>query len=516
MGLAIDKLPDDPVELKRVLAGREALIEQLIAEIGLLKRWRYGRSAEKLDESASPQLPFEEREVPAAPPRAPAPEPTCIPPQESTQPQGTAPTASRRVRALPAHLPRRTIIHRAPSCACPACGARMRVLGEDVSEQLGFVPGYFEAIRHVRPKLSCAQCSRIVQMPAPTRPIERAAPTAGLLAQVIVAKYADHLPLYRQAGIYRRAGVQLERSTLASWVGQVADLLDPLVGALSGYVLAAEKLHADDTPIPVLDPGRGRTQTGRIWTYVRDERPAAGPDPPAVWYRYSPDRKGEHPRAHLRRFRGILQADGYAGFGALYQGEVIEAACWAHARRKYYDLYAQDRSPIAAEAMRRIGLLYAIERQIRGQAPAVRAAVRQERSAPILEELRGWLEATLRTVSAKSPLAGAIQYTLVRWTALTRFRDDGRIDIDNNTAERSIRSIVLGRRNYLFAGSDRGGESAANLYSLIGTCRLNNIDPYGYFADILERIAEYPVNRIEELLPWNVAPRLLSLSQQAA
>ena len=516
MALAIDKLPDDPIELKRVLAGREALIEQLIAEIELLKRWRYGRSSEKLDESVSPQLPFEERMAPSTPPSAPAPGPVRISPQDSTQPSLTAPVAPRRTRALPAHLPRRTLIHRAPSCDCPACGARMRELGEDVSEQLGFVPGHFEVIRHVRPKLSCAQCSRIVQMPAPARPIDRALPTAGLLAQVIVAKYADHLPLYRQAGIYRRAGVQLERATLASWVGQVADLLDPLVAALSRYVLAAEKLHADDTPIPVLDPGRGRTQTGRIWTYVRDDRPAAGPDPPAVWYRYSPDRKGEHPRAHLQRFRGILQADGYAGFGALYQGEVIEAACWAHARRKYYDLYAQDRSPIAAEAMRRIGLLYAIERQIRGKPPAVRRTVRQERSAPILEELRGWLEATLRTVSAKSPLAGAIQYTLVRWTALTRFRDDGRIDIDNNTAERSIRSIVLGRRNYLFAGSDRGGESAANLYSLIGTCRLNNIDPYGYFADILERIAEYPVNRIEELLPWNVAPRLLSLSQQAA
>jgi transposase len=516
VALAIDKLPDDPIELKRVLAGREALIEQLIAEIELLKRWRYGRSSEKLDESASPQLPFEEPEAPSASPSAPAPASVRIPPQDSTQPELRAPAAARRTRALPAHLPRRTIIHRAPSCDCPACGARMRELGEDVSEQLGFVPGHFEVIRHVRPKLSCAQCSRIVQMPAPARPIDRAVPTAGLLAQVIVAKYADHLPLYRQAGIYRRAGVQLERATLASWVGQVADLLDPLVGALSAYVLAAEKLHADDTPIPVLDPGRGRTQTGRIWTYVRDDRPAAGPDPPAVWYRYSPDRKGEHPRAHLQRFRGILQADGYAGFGALYAGEIVEAACWAHARRKYYDLYAQDRSPIAAEAMRRIGLLYAIERQIRGQRPAVRRAVRQERSAPILEALRGWLEATLRTVSAKSPLAGAIQYTLVRWVALTRFRDDGRIDIDNNTAERSIRSIVLGRRNYLFAGSDRGGESAANLYSLIGTCRLNGIDPYGYFADILARIGEYRINRIEDLLPWSVAPRLTDLSQRAA
>ena len=257
----------------------------------------------------------------------------------------------------------------------------MRKLGEDVSEMLDFVPGYFKVIRHVRPKLSCGRCARIVQLPAPSRPIERGLPAPGLLAQVIVAKYADHCPLYRQQAIYRRSGVDLDRATLADWVGSASRLLEPLVEALGRYVLAAEKVHADDTPVPVLDPGRGKTKTGRLWTYVRDDRPAGSADPPAVWYRYSPDRKGEHPQAHLRDFRGILQADAYGGFAPLYAtGEILEAACWAHARRKFYDLYVVDRSPIATEALQRIGALYAIERDIRGRLPAQRA--RCGRNAP--------------------------------------------------------------------------------------------------------------------------------------
>ncbi len=261
--------------------------------------------------------------------------------------------------------------------------------------------------------------------------------------------------------------------------------------------------------MPVLDPGRGTTKTGRLWANVRDDRPAASRDPPAVWYRYSPDRKGEHPQAHLRRFCGILQADAYGGFSPLYESErVLEAACWAHARRKFYDLYVTDRSPIATEALQRIGALYAIEREIRGTIPSQRARVRQDRAGPLLGELQQWLSATLQMVSAKSELAGAIRYALVRWTALTRYRDDGRIEIDNNSAERSIRPVVLGRRNYLFAGSDAGGERAANIYSLIGTALLNAMDPYLYLRHVLERIAEHPINRVEELLPWHVALEL--------
>ena len=522
MAASGDPLPDDPVALKALLAAREVLISHLIEEITRLKRWRFGRSVETIDETISPQLPFQDLSGPASttPPATPYPDP-IVPAEDSTDEKLEASRqrikARRTARALPAHLPRRTVVHSPQSCQCPEGGSLLRRLGEDVSEMLDYVPGYFQVFRHVRPKLSCAQCSKVVQKSAPLRPIERGLPTAALLAQVLVSKYADHCPLYRQAGIYRRAGLDLDRATLASWGGEASDLLDPLVGCLGRHVLAAQKLHADDTPVPVLDPGRGRTKTGRLRAYVRDDRPAAGPDPPAVWYRYSPDRKGEHPREHLRSFRGILQADGYAGFSPLYEdARICEAACWAHARRKYYDLYAIDRSPIAAQALRRIGELYAIERQIRGAVPEVRRSVRRERSAPVLDALREWLSTTLRTVSAKSPLAGAIRYTLVRWAALTRFVEDGRIELDNNTAERVIRPLVLGRKNYLFAGSDAGGERAANIYSLIGTCVLNHIDPSAYLRQVLTSIGEHPINRIEALLPWHFAPKLLVPQRQAA
>jgi len=393
----------------------------------------------------------------------------------------------------------------------------MRKLGEDISELLDFIPGTFKVIRHVRPKLSCAHCSRVIQLPAPARPIERGMPAPGLLAQVIVSKYADHCPLYRQQGIYRRCGVELDRATLAEWVAGASGLVAPLVDCLGRYVRAAQKVHADDTPVPVLDPGRGKTKTGRVWTYVRDDRPAGSRDPPAVWYRYAPDRKAQHPRTHLQDFCGILQADAYSGFSALYEsGRIVEASCWAHARRHLYDLYVANRSPIAAEAIQRIGALYAIEREIRGRLPTERAVVRQERAGPLLDELHDWLCARLRTVSAKSALGVAINYALVRWTQLTRYRDNGHIQIDNNTAERSIRPIVLGRRNYLFAGSDAGGERAANIYSLIGSAMLNEMDPYLYLRHVLERIAEHPINRIAELLPWKVAAKPVDQARQAA
>jgi transposase len=393
----------------------------------------------------------------------------------------------------------------------------MTRLGEDASEQLDYVPGYFQVIRHVRPKLSCSACARIVQAPAPSRPIERGLPSAALLAQVVAAKYADHCPLYRQEGIYRRSGIELPRAMLASWVAEVANLVEPLVSSLQRYVLRATKLHADDTPVPVLSPGKGRTRIGRLWAYVRDDRPSGSTDPPAVVYRYSPDRKAERPREHLQSFSGILQADAYGGFAPLYaQGRILEAACWAHARRKYYEVYVTDRSPVAAQALERIGELYAIEREIRGQSPQVRAAVRRARSAPVLTDLRGWLSSMQRTLSAKSPLAAAIHYTLSRWSALTRYVEDGRVEVDNNVAERAIRALVLGRRNYLFAGSDAGGGTAARLYSLIGTCRLNSIDPHLYLRHVLEHIATHPINRIDELLPWRVGPLFpLALSRAA-
>jgi transposase len=392
-----------------------------------------------------------------------------------------------------------------PACNCPDCGAVMRKIGEDVSEVLDYVPARFKVIRHVRPKLACPSCQRIVQAEAPSRPIARSFAGAGLLAHILTSKYADHLPLYRQAQIYAREGVDLERSTMAEWVGGCWWLLDPLTAALGRYVMAAGKLHADDTPVPVLDPGRGKTKTGRLWTYVRDDRPAGSAEVPAVLFRYSPDRRGERPKEHLKPFTGILQADAYAGFGHLYGERIREAACWAHARRAFYELHEANQSPVAAEALERIGALYVIEAEIRGRPPDERAKIRQARAGPLLESLREWLREILGRVSKKSELGKAVSYILSRWTALTRYRDDGRIEIDNNAAERALRAVALGRKNYLFCGSDAGGERAAAIYSLIGTAKLNDIDPEAYLRYVLERIADHPINRIDELLPWNVA-----------
>jgi transposase len=457
-----------------------------------LKRLQFGRRSEKIDrEIEQLELRLEELQVSAVPvtSRSAEKSPAHIPVR----------------RPLPEHLPRTRVEH-APACACPDCGTAMHKIGEDVAELLDYVPARFRVIQHVRPKLACPACERIVQVEAPSRPIERGLAGAGLLAHVLVSKYADHLPLYRQAQIYAREGVDLERSTMAEWVAGCFRLLDPLVEALARYVMAAGKLHADDTPVPVLDPGRGRTKTGRLWTYVRDDRPAGSQESPAVLFRYAPDRRGERPREHLAPFSGILQADAYAGFGHLYEGERIrEAACWAHARRGFYDLHQANNSPIAAEALDRIGMLYAIEAEIRGRPPNERAAIRQARAGPLLESLREWLRQTLTRVSKKSELAKAIGYALTRWTALTRYRDDGHIEIDNNAAERALRVVALGRKNYLFCGSDAGGERAAAIYSLIGTAKLNGLDPEAYLRYVIECIGEHPINRVEELLPWNIA-----------
>ena len=383
----------------------------------------------------------------------------------------------------------------------------MSKLGEDVSEVLEYVPASFFVVRHVRPKLSCTKCDHIVQAAAPSRPIERGVAGPGLLAHVLVSKYADHLPLYRQSEIYARQGIELGRSTLADWVGGTSQLLEPLIEVLRRYVTASSKLHADDTPVPVLAPGNGKTKTGRLWTYVRDDRPAGDATAPAVWFAYSPDRKGEHPERHLREFCGTLQADAYAGFNQLYEnGRIQEAACWAHVRRKFYDLQQAHASPVASEALERIAALYGIEKEIRGRPAEERRQIRNARARPLLESLRQWFEATLPKLSRKSDTTAAIRYALSRWDALLRYSNDGSIEIDNNAAERALRAVALGRKNYLFAGSDTGGERAAAIYSLIGSAKLNGLDPEAYLHEVLSRIADHPITRIEELLPWNIIP----------
>ncbi len=371
---------------------------------------------------------------------------------------------------------------------------------------LEYVPAYFKVIRHVRPKLACNCCGTIHQADAPERPIVRGMAGPGLLAQVLVSKYCDHLPLYRQSQIYARASVDLARSTLADWVGESSQLLTPLAEALRHYSLSGTTVHADDTPVPVpvLSPGRGSTKTGRFWTYVRDQRPAGSDAPPAAWFGYSPDRKGCHPQAHLSTFRGAIHADGYSGFNALYEtGERVEVACWAHVRRKFYDIYESQASPLAETALHKIRELYRIEREVRGKPPDERRRTRQVRSRVVLDNLHDWLNTTLSQVPRKSTLAQTIRYALTRWAALTRYRDDGHLEIDNNAAERALRGVALGRKNHMFVGSDAGGERAAIMYSLIGSAKLNGLDPLAYLRYVLDTIASHPINRIDELPPWN-------------
>jgi transposase len=500
------------------------VIEQMKLQISVLKRARFGKSSEKRDaEIAQLELIVENLEETVACGEANL---AVLPAQPATT--GDTPDKTPRVRkTLPDHLPRETTVIEpdavavaalntaGAACTCESCKTgTLRPLGEDVSEMLEYVPGYFKVIRTVRPKYSCSHCQTIVQAPAPSRPLAKGMAGPNLLAKVFISKYCDHSPLYRQAAISEREGVPLSRSTMADWVGSGTALMSPLIEAFRRYVMAATKLHADDTPVPVLQPGRKTTKTGRLWTYVRDDRASGSLEPPAVWFAYSPDRKSEHPRAHLKEFTGILQADAYAGYSAIYEERqstdkpIVEAACWAHARRKFFDLAKAHQLPIALEAVDRIAHFYAIEKAIRGQSPEERASVRKAKTEPLLIAYKAWLDQALEGLSSKGDLAKAIRYTTTRWKAFTRFVNDGRIEMDNNAAERSIRPIALGKKNYLFAGSDDGGNRAASMYSLIETAKLNGINPQAYLAHVLAHIGEHKINRIEELLPWNVADKI--------
>ena len=419
-------------------------------------------------------------------------------------------------RPLPEHLPRESIVYPTPS-ACPCCGGALHKIGEDVTETLEAVPRRWKVIQHVREKFSCRSCEAITQPPAPSHPISRGRAGPMLLAHILFSKYGMHLPLNRQSAAYAREGIELDVSTLADWVGACAATLMPLIEAILAHVFAAERIHADDTTVPVL--AKGKTRTGRLWTYVRDDRPFAGPALPAAAFFYSPDRGGEHPERHLAGYTGLMQADAYAGFNRLYEagrkpGPIIEAACWAHARRKFFDLARLNKAPIAIEAVERIDALFAIEREIHGMTPQERLAVRNERSRPLVAELETWLREQRARLSSKNEIAKAIHYSLKRWPALRRFLDDGRLCMSNNAAERSVRCVAIGRKNWTFAGSDEGGRRAAAIYTLIETAKLNDIDPQAWLADVLARLPDHSAKRIADLLPWNW--RSQNLAAQAA
>jgi transposase len=493
-----DTLPDDPSMLKAMLLAERARAERLEQIIKELQRHRFGRRAETLPEDQL-LLGLEEVEQTLASGEAEA---------DRADPAAHAKRAARRRQnrgALPVHLPRIEMVVDIEDHACPCCHHALHRIGEDVSERLDIVPAQLRVLVVRRPKYACRACEEVVvQAAAPARLIEGGLPTDAAVAQVLVAKYADHLPLYRQAQIYARQGVNLDRSTLADWVGRAAWLLRPVYDRMLVALKTSAKLFADETTAPVLDPGRGRTKTGQLWAYARDDRPWGGTDPPGVVYVYAPDRKAERPITHLAGFKGILQVDGYGGYRPLAErGDVQLAFCWAHVRRRFYELAAAGPAPIASEALERIAKLYAIESGIRGRTADERCAVRREQSKPIIDDLESWLRAKLALISQKTKLAEAIRYALSRWEGLSRFIDDGRIEIDSNVVERSIRPIALNRKNALFAGSDGGGEHWAIIASLVESCKLNRIDPQSYLADVITKIVNgHPNSQIDDLLPW--------------
>ena len=541
--MSVDHLPNDSESLKRLLLAREeelvsaraqvssaeALIAHLRLQIEKLNRDRFGqrseRSARLLDQL---ELQLEELEAAATEDELAAEKAVA----GTTNVVGF--TRKRPARKpFPEHLPRERVIVAGPT-ACACCGGtRLSKLGEDVTETLEVIPRQWKVIQTIREKFSCRDCEAIAQAPAPFHVIPRGWAGPSLLAMILFEKYGQHQPLNRQAERYTREGVPLSLSTLADQVGTCCTVLQPIHDRLIAHVLAAERLHGDDTTVPVL--AKGKTVTARCWTYVRDDRPFGGQAPPAALFFYSRDRSGEHPRQHLAAWTGTLQADAYGGYGKLYAdgrsaGLILEAACWSHARRKFFvlaDIEANARrraqrrtpvvvSPIALEAVRRIDALFDIERPINGLPADQRLAVRQQLSRPLVAALQEWMSEERRKLSRHSDVAVAMDYMLKRWDAFARFLDDGRICLTNNAAERALRGIALGRKAWLFAGSDRGGQRAAVLYSLIVTAKLNDVDPQAWLADVLARIAGHPASRVDELLPWNWAELQPSFKAAAA
>lgn len=506
MHLDLDNLPSDTALLHRlvrdmasVVEHRDGEIERLRLMIRQLQRAQYGRRSERLDPD---QLALGLEDLTADLAAAEVDQGSAV-----VMPAQTLNAQPKR-KPLPEHLPREEIVLDVGSAACPCCGGALHAIGESVSEMLDWVPAQLRVVRIRRPKYACRSCGTVRQVPAPERAIAGGFATPALLAQVLVSKYCDHTPLYRQAQIFARHGVELERSTLAGWVGGACWWLDALHERLCKDVFASDHLFADDTPVPVLDPGRGRTKTGRLWVYARDQRAWGGPAPPAAAYLFAPDRKAERPASHLEHFKGVLHVDGYAGFERLTaEGDIVLAACWAHTRRKFYEIAEADGAPLALEALRRIGQLYAVEAQVRGQSSSHRLAARRSQSKPVVDSLHLWMETQLPLLSGRGKLAEAMRYALARWDGLTRFLHDGRIELDTNPVERAIRPVALGRKNHLFAGSDGGGARWATLCSLIETAKMNDVEPYAYLHDVLQRMVDgYPINRVDELLPWNWQP----------
>ncbi|NMG41806.1 IS66 family transposase [Chelativorans sp. ZYF759] len=523
-------LPDDVEALKALVvsmgaelaaaqaraSATDAMIAHLKLQIAKLRREQFGPSGERsrrlLDQL---ELQLEEHTATASEDDLAA--------EVASGGTTHVPAFARRRPAkkpFPEHLPRERIVMPAP-CSCPACGGtRLSKLGEDITETLEVIPRQWKVIQTVRERFSCRDCEKITQPPAPFHVVPRGWAGPGFLAMLLFDKYGQHQPLNRQAERFAREGVPLSLSTLADQVGAATFALMPLYRQIEAHVLAAERLHGDDTTVPVL--AKGKTDTGRLWVYVRDDRPFGGADPPAALFHYSRDRRGEHPQAHLDSWTGILQADAYGGYGELYAAgrrpaPVLEAGCFAHARRKFFELAdieaaARRKSrgertgsiyPIALEAVQRLDALFDIEREINGLSTEARHAVRQERSAPLMEALHAWMIAQLSSLSRNHDLAKAINYMLRRWPAFSRFLEDGRVCITNNAAERALRCVPLGRKAWLFCGSDRGGQRAAVIYSLIGTAKLNDVDPQAWLADVLARIAGHPAHSLDELLPWN-------------